>query len=220
MKDTLLIGFGNRARQGKDTAVATIIEHFGSKYDIRRYAFGDELKREVNELDQFEWCMRFGIPYDSNPDMTDPMCQTKHGKQRALLQWYGTEYRRAKQPFYWVNKVKQRIEQDQPQVALISDVRFLNEYFFLVANKGCTVRVVRTGYDADPLMTAHISERELDKVQFNYEVHAEDLYELKRSAIEVFELICAAQQPNVPELDYVPTNHIEAATGPAIIHLS
>ena len=63
MIDSVIIGFGFRARSGKDTAVAEIIKQRGllpetstynifknhqERYDIRRYAFADALKREVN----------------------------------------------------------------------------------------------------------------------------------------------------------------------------
>jgi hypothetical protein len=125
-----------------------------TKYDIRIYSFAAELKREVNEnamksggmprlfdaglydrdggylqengniLPLPEW-----VQYDPDPPMDDPHC--RYGKQRTLLQWWGTEFRRSVNPDYWVNKVAQRIAEEKPEIALITDVRFMNEVNFV-----------------------------------------------------------------------------------------
>jgi hypothetical protein len=206
----LIIGFGYKARQGKDTAIKTIIDHFGDQYDIRRYAFGDELKREVNELDQIEWCFKNGIPYDFDPDMTDPLCQSKHGKQGKFLQWYGTEYRRAQDPFYWVKRLRDRLRDELPQIALIADTRFQNEFLFVLANKGYTVKVVRTYEDGREYVdmsrdSKHISENELAEAKFNFEIRAKSVEEVQADAIDVFGRIIDAYQPmnRQEELDAV-----------------
>lgn len=200
----IVIGLGHKARRGKDTVAKTIIETFGAQYDIRRYAFADELKKEVNEaaekaggmlalfLQMYsqlpEW-----VVYDKTPDMTDPLCQL--GKQRTLLQWWGSELRRAKDPFYWVKKVKAAIERDKPQVAIITDVRFPNEFMFVKSLDGYMVKVDREGYvdlDTNP---AHHSEQQLANAIFDYEITAKegDLPELKRCAVELFETLLRDQ---------------------------
>jgi hypothetical protein len=207
---TLVIGFGYKARHGKDTAVKSIIESFGSQYDIKRYAFGDALKREVNELDQFAWCMRNGIPYDFQPSMDDPLCRTQHGKQGALLQWYGTEYRRNQDEFYWVNKLRETLEKEQPKVALISDVRFRNEAYFVKACDGFLVKCSRLGYSSidSGRSTTHKSEVDLDGFTFDYEINVPDgeLDTLKQDAVEVFNLILSRVQPEVPDLNEQPAS--------------
>jgi hypothetical protein len=134
-------------------------------YDIRIYSFAGELKREVNEnamksggmvklfdaglyeegggflqengniLRLPEW-----VQYDPQPSMEDPDCP--YGKQRELLQWWGTEFRRSVNPKYWVNKVAERIAEEKPEIALITDVRFLNEIAF-VQKYGEAIKVDR-----------------------------------------------------------------------------
>lgn len=196
MNNTILVGFGHRARNGKDTAVAAIIEAFKDQYDVRRYSFGDGVKEEVNALDQVELCMRQGIPYDFDPPMDDPMCQTKHGKQRKLLQWYGTEFRRAQDPFYWVNKLRKKIEEEKAQVALISDMRVVSEAYYIAAFRGYTVKVTRHGF-ADILTPGnHKSETELLNFKFDYEISVLDgeLDQLKKDAVTVFQIIADAQK--------------------------
>lgn len=200
----IVIGLGHKARRGKDTVAKTIIETFGGQYDIHRYAFADELKKEVNEaaekaggmlalfLQMYNQLPEWVI-YDKNPDMTDPLCPM--GKQRTLLQWWGSELRRDKDPFYWVKKVKAAIERDKPQVAIITDVRFPNEFMFVKSLDGHMVKVERGGYvDLDTNPTHH-SEQRLANAVFDYEITAEegDLQELKRCAVELFAMLIRQQ---------------------------
>jgi len=145
------------------------------RYDIRRYAFADALKREVNDAARkaggmlnlltlssrrFALCdgyyMDFPdwVYYDAEAPMDDPLCP--YGKQRTLLQWWGAEYRRAQDPDYWVRQLAFTIELEKPQIALISDLRFENEMKF-VKQYGEAIRVDR---DSLPPAT-HISETAL-----------------------------------------------------------
>jgi transposase-like protein len=98
-------------------------------------------------------------------DQTDGLCRWAdvpyvHGaeKQRHLLQWWGTEYRRAQDPDYWVKKLVARVQADQPRFALIADVRFpINELEIC----DIRVRMDRPGFEiADG--QHHISEELLD----------------------------------------------------------
>lgn len=161
MNSSFFIGFGHRARSGKDTAAATIIKSHDEMY-IKRYGFGDELKREVTQAALSAGGMKnlFGtwefyradgafveLPqwvldgYEENPDMSDPFCPL--GKQRTLLQWWGTEFRRSVDDQYWLKKLLSNVSKDKPEVALITDVRFPNELQFVKDLKGETVRVDR-----------------------------------------------------------------------------
>lgn len=184
--ESILFGFGYRSRSGKDSAVAEIIKQCGGQYDVRRYAFADELKREVTQavdafpagqrdirllwdddyhlvredgvfvqLKEYPW-----VKYEEDADMSDPFCP--YGKQRALLQFWGTEFRRNVNPDYWVTKVAKRLEKEKPEVALITDMRFPNEMEF-IKKYGETVRVDRPDL---PALTpqSHPSEKALSLV--------------------------------------------------------
>jgi hypothetical protein len=179
---TLIIGFGHKARHGKDEAVRAILGRDPETFqadsafvDARKYSFADALKREVNDAVQKYGSMQnlfyelapYGddeptipdwVTYDPNPDMTDPLCP--YGKQRTLLQWWGTEYRRAQDPDYWVKKTMAKISEDHPEVALISDLRFPNEVEGIRNAGGYVVRVDRIGFKSD--VPEHVSERALD----------------------------------------------------------
>jgi len=160
-----IVGFGYRSGTGKDTAIAEIIKQRGLQYKVKRYAFADALKEEVNEAAKqaggmFELIcdlrtkemIPLWVVYDKNPPMNDPLCPL--GKQRTLLQWWGTEYRRHKDPDYWVKKLIEKIAKENPKYALLGDMRFLNE------TKICDIRV-KVDRPGIPIMK-HISEHALD----------------------------------------------------------
>lgn len=199
-QNTLVVGVGYKARHGKNTVSETIVEAYRNQYNIHLYAFGDALKREVNEVDQLEVCLRNGIEYDFNPDMTDPKCQTKHGKQSKLLQWWGTEYRRKQNPFYWVKKLGDQLIADKPQIAIISDMRFKNEYYFVKASGGFVVKVNRQGFIDLTRDPHHRSEVELDGMDFDIEINVLDgeVEELKKDALIGFQMILDKMNPEVP----------------------
>ncbi len=196
------VGIGYKARHGKDTCAKSILESFSGKYDVRQYALADALKREVNEQDQFEMCLRYGVSYDPSPTMNDPLCQTRHGKQSRLLQYWG-QYKRLEDKYYWVKKLHQRIEEDAPQFALITDVRYMNELLYVKSLKGYTIKCTRQGFTDFSRDPNHISETELDGVQFDYELTVPDgqVEELKKDALIVFDMIVADVAPPMPDLE-------------------
>jgi hypothetical protein len=190
---SLVFGFGFKARHGKDTAVAAILEARGNEYDMHRYAMADELKREVNDAaitagGMKELFNKLPFPaewakYDPNPDMSDPFCPM--GKQRHLLQIWGSEYRRAQNKDYWVTKVAEKIAYDKPEIALLSDVRFINEVNFC-KEYGEVIKVCRPD---EPTLSGHISEEELESYTGWSATLVNDgtLADLKHNAVNCFD---------------------------------
>jgi hypothetical protein len=199
--NTIVVGFGFQARHGKDTAVKAIVDAREKSMDVRRYAFADALKREVNDaasanggmqgiINRMRNVMPDWVVYDPNPDMTDPLCPL--GKQRTLLQWWGTEYRRRTDPYYWVKQLYKTLQKEDPQVALISDMRFPNEFQWVKSLDGRTVKVVRCDFYDAALNTGHESECALKDAVFDYTILAGDgqVDHLKQCAVECFDMIC------------------------------
>lgn len=194
---TLVLALGHKSRQGKDEAAKHIIAQRGVTRNVRRYAFGDALKIEVNAaieqygsiVDLFAEMDSMLPPWvviESDPDMTDPL--SPYGKYRTLLQWWGTEYRRAQDPDYWVKRCVERIAEENPAVAIITDLRFLNEADWVWRVKGRCIKVTRTGFR--PLVNQHQSELVLDSVStefWDYLISASTIPELHKSALAMFD---------------------------------
>ncbi len=173
--DSIIIGFGYKATSGKDTAVAEIIKQRGllpeersvynifknaqERYDIRRFAFADALKREVAEASRAAGGLETLIN-NMRPQLPDwVQYEPRAEKPRTLLQWWGGDFRRGQDKNYWVRQVAQQIELEKPQFALLSDMRYLNEFAFC-KEYGEVVKVERLGIPQG----THSSETELDSV--------------------------------------------------------
>jgi hypothetical protein len=214
--DSLIFGFGHRARHGKDTVAAAIKEARGGQYDILILPFAAALKKEVNDnamraggmIKLFDDGLRMPgtgymqeneniltlpdwVQYDPNAPMDDPLCP--YGKQRTLLQWWGTEFRRSANPSYWVNKHKEEVEKEKPEVVLIPDVRFFNEVMY-IGEYGDKVKVFNPRI---PLTgTKHASEEELA----NYDgwdatiINDGSLDDLKQKAVDTFDMLMSVQR--------------------------
>jgi len=80
---------------------------------------------------------------------------------RRILQWWGTEYRRAQDPDYWTKAWGRRVEQyDLHRTSiLVDDVRFMNELAAIRAHGGLIVKIERPGFLG---ANNHSSETSLD----------------------------------------------------------
>lgn len=142
-----LIGLTGYAGSGKDTLCAAMLNLH--PYAVR-YAFADALKEEV--------ATAFGT--------TVEFIEENKLIFRELLQSWGVT-RRSYGPDYWVEQVAKSISEDAPKVAIVTDVRFLNEATWIKQSGGSLVRVVRPGNGA---VNGHISEHELSNYAVDCEV--------------------------------------------------
>ncbi len=80
---------------------------------------------------------------------------------RRILQWWGTEYRRAQDPDYWTKAWERKVQQyDLDSIhVLIDDVRFMNELQTIKGQGGVVVKIERPGFAAGG---NHASEISLD----------------------------------------------------------
>jgi hypothetical protein len=140
IKGTLVIGIGHKARHGKDTAARILIDTFK---DVRRFSFADDLYA---------------------------VCRVMHGmtsKDPALLQRVGMEIRDQRGENALANATYAKLVTERPRVAVITDVRFPNEFACVKALGGVCWKVERRTADGsvvvDPSRSAtHPSETALD----------------------------------------------------------
>lgn len=74
---------------------------------------------------------------------------------RQILQWWGTEYRRAQCDTYWTDKVVNQINRSGHDRWVITDVRFPNEHIVLNELGGTLCLITRPGVEA---VSGHVSE--------------------------------------------------------------
>lgn len=160
---TLIVGFGHRARHGKDTLAQMVHELMPAETKI--YKFADALKAHCRVMG---WMTK---------------------KDGPLLQYIGTDLYRAKNPNIWVDTLNYQIEEEAPQVALVTDMRFPNEKEW-VESQGFSVRVERlndngTLYVATDRDPNHFSEIALvdEFFDFSYQIKSGDITTMRQTAM-------------------------------------
>jgi len=191
----VLIGLGYKARQGKNFVANYMQEYWikdpGCKVSI--YAFADELKlyckEHHNELEP-QW--QLAHQTKAHPAFkADPIYGCT-----PILQWYGTDVARKANPNTWVEALDRRLSHDNPEIALVTDVRFPNEAEYIKQNGGFMVEV-RRYKDGIQFIDAgrdpkHVSETALDGYEgWDYVIECQDgnLTDLKKKSIGVLNAI-------------------------------
>jgi len=171
----MIIGVSGKIGAGKSTFSQLAVKEFGAK----RVAFADAVKEEVTEYLKsikvpFKKANLYGTQDEKaqgfvlTPRFFDAVSGPSHELYlflmqhpnttltfRFLMQWWGTEYRRAQDPDYWVKKAFEKCWGGG--IHIIDDVRFKNEAEAVLAADGWLVRVNRKGHTGK-----HASEIDLD----------------------------------------------------------
>jgi len=137
-----LLGLSGRKRSGKDTVCQIITRHANAV----RLAFADSLKEEL--------AAACGVPVR--------LIDEQKERFRPGLQWWGTEFRRHDDGYYWLHKAAQALQNMRPRADLVvfTDVRYPNEAAFIQENHGFLWRVERPCFVRDG--DNHPSETALD----------------------------------------------------------
>jgi hypothetical protein len=187
----ILIGLGNKARQGKDFVANYMQEAIP---DIVFYSFADELKRHCRKHhDEL-------LPQWQLARQTKQMPACKEDPiygYGPILQWYGTEVVRKQSPDHWVHVIASKIEIEKPEIAVIKDVRFPNEATWVKNHDGFLVEVIRLNEDGtryyDPNRDKnHTSETALDDYMgwdFIIRAQSGDLKSLRLKSLGVLKAI-------------------------------
>lgn len=129
---------------------------YGSQQDKVTVFYVDEAKA-LSHCDQWRDFIR-----------VNRSIQNQEGKTavtpRLLLQWWGTEYRRAQDPDYWTKVWGRKVEGLDPERLnlLVDDVRFSNELKVIREHGGLLVKIERPGFNG---ANNHSSENSLDHVR-------------------------------------------------------
>lgn len=180
----LLIGFGHKARQGKDTAARAILNACPS---ARQYGFADALKKEAGLAIAEYGSQANLIAHHKAAGLLPDWVHAEEPKPRTLLQHWGQD-RRTKDPLYWVKKLFATLDALTPEVALITDVRYPNERDFIRSRGGFYVEVVNTGR-VDIVVHPHDSETALDGTDYDALIAAANPLECQRAALRFFKKV-------------------------------
>ena len=173
MKEVFLVA--GKAQNGKGTFASLLKEQIeiNTREKVLIISFGDLVKFV---------CANY-LGWDGKKDAVG----------RTTLQYVGTDLVRKKEPNFWRDWVVKLVGlfEDEFQYCIIPDVRFKNEIEFSDKWKVTTIRVNRLNFES-PLTEEqqnHRSETELDDFDFDYNVYASSLQELKASAVKFAERI-------------------------------
>lgn len=158
----LLVGYGNRCRQGKDLAAAAVMDYLNCK---RTTAKSHGYGITIPDVRVFKFAQALYLEAKRDYGMTD--------KDAPLLQRIGME-RRDQDPEYWVKQVRNQLASFNG-IALITDVRFQNEIQMVKELGGFTVQMIRLNQDgtrfySDDRPSGHPSESELDNHNWDYRI--------------------------------------------------
>lgn len=158
----IVIGLSAKLGCGKTTLADNILARLDTMgKQAVRMAFGDPLKRECSSY--------FGFPLE--------WCYSQEGKMRLVarealdnftvreaLQWYGTDFRRAQDPLYWIKAMRKELvllAEAGVQVVVVDDVRFPDEAQVCLDNGYCFRVEPFEGWKPGP-HAEHASETALD----------------------------------------------------------
>jgi hypothetical protein len=181
-----LLGFGHKARQGKNTAALAFLELCPIDSNAGLFAFGEALKKEVKKA-----CLQYGgadklIAAWKESGLMPDWVHHEYGKERTLYQWWGTNFRRAQDERYWLKKIQKTFDASRPDVALITDVRFPNEAEYVHSLGGILVKVTRTA-KPDVLVPEHPSEQALDGYTgWDFELIADSVKDLEDKTRQLY----------------------------------
>lgn len=162
----ILIGFGYKARHGKDHAAKVITQAYPL---TQRYSIATGIRM---------------------------LCRTQYGmtdKDAPLLQRVGTEWTE-KDPDVWIRALHYQIAEDMPPVALVTDIRRKREADWVTKMGGTLVKVTRIANDGTPYVDLsrdpqHVTETDLDNYVFGYELVNDLTDEFDDKVLDLFRKI-------------------------------
>ena len=183
----MIIGFAGKAASGKTTAAKHLLEQ--SEADIAILPMAVVLREEVeNFIRQVGGEVYTPLVYGDQEDKVrvfyiDEECALEHcpvwadfiavnhdiqdqsGQSavtvRRILQWWGTEYRRAQDHDYWTKAWEKKLKEYDLTTThiLVDDVRFINELNVIQKHGGTFIKIERPGFNG---ANNHSSENSLD----------------------------------------------------------
>ena len=177
----MVIGICGYARSGK----STIAEYLVKKHGFKKVGFKDALIADMKE--KFPDLLReLSLIHDGDLDDLAWLFDNKPPLMRALMQNYGTNVCRNKDPDCWVKAWVKSVNISRANI-VVDDVRFFNELSAIVEKDGILIRVKRPDITTGG---THQSEKEQTLFIEDFLIEAEkgaheDVYEQVEEIIKV-----------------------------------
>lgn len=177
----IIVGFGSKAQNGKDTAGEAIVQHYAEnilacqRHGIRSKGSNVQIVKFAGAL--YKECRE-------NYNMKE--------KDSVLLQNVGM-IRRAEDPDYWVKRAFESIL-PSTDIAIFTDVRFKNEAARIKSLGGYLIEVVRLNHDGGRFYATdrpkeHQSEIELDDYNWDFNITSKYAALTGEQAITIMQFI-------------------------------
>lgn len=168
----MLIGLNGDAGAGKNA----VADHLVSQYGFKQYAFADAVRDVALAIDPIVATNSDSEPMRLSSFITEPSdwdwAKREVPEVRRLLQVVGTEAgRRVLGENCWVDIVHKKIHADwdgKPLIfshAVVTDLRFENEYDFIKENNGIVIRIERAN-NPHAIPKTHASEQYVPDADF------------------------------------------------------
>jgi hypothetical protein len=161
-----IIGFAGRKQSGKTTCSEFVAKYFNGSIETfngaKIYNFADPLKKDI--------CMNIlGLTYDqcygddvSKNQYTEVYWNDIKLTAREVMQLVGTDIFRKMKKDVWASSTINKIQNEQPKLAIIADCRFPNEVEAIKNAGGLVIKLNRNPYNSD-----HASETALDEINYS-----------------------------------------------------
>ena len=151
----MIIGLGFKARAGKDTVAAHLVNNYSFIQESFAYPLKEYIGREICGFNDKQLYGAWKETVDPEWEMTP----------RQMLQLIGTDaLRKVVHDNFWVIPMKRKLKEHirNGRHVVISDVRFLNEVSMIRSLNGLLVKVDRTNLDKITGFEKHSSEFQLE----------------------------------------------------------
>lgn len=163
---------------GKDTVADILIKNHG----FEKQSFGALVKEEIALFQRLGippeamphhlwlwWNAKKCHPYSTYAKPTDEI-------ERELMQWWGTDWRREENPDYWVEMLFKFGASQLPELLVINDVRFENEFDRIrkIGGRIIAVTCPYSRYGYTERITTHPSEGLIERMgseQFDFHIN-------------------------------------------------
>lgn len=178
------IGLAGKSGSGKDL----IADYINERYSYQKIAVADGIRNEVNSFLQVALGTegaKFNFPKSFelvlNAYYSAIWAKPTSPEMRVLLQWWGTEYRRAEDSDYWIKRLAERLDNDFHIV--ISDVRTPREVETVRAYGGEVWYIDRPDIAAVGISN-HYTEVALEGVEFDRTIRNDSTVESLKTKVD------------------------------------